>query len=137
MQDIEKLYENLRIKFDMKGNYFYPLSETTYKYILVYDENSFNYEDENEDYPNLDILISLLKDMGINNIICNSIYDEGLYETDISELWLGVGDVYYFDETLDWAIYVSHEGTVTFAGENLVNKVLNTFGESYIATDWI
>lgn len=137
MKDIEQIYEDLRVKFDMQGNYFYPLSETNYKHTLVYDEDTFNEEDKSANYPNLITLIDLLKNLNINNIICNSIYDEGLHKTTVSEIWLGVGDVYYFDKKLDWVIYVSHEGTITFAGEILVNKVLNTFGDSYIATDWV
>lgn len=137
MKDIEKIYYDLRVKFNMQGNYFYPLSETDYKHLIVYDELKFNKEDENEDYPNLKALIELLKDIGIDNIICNSVYDEGLYKTNVLDMWLGVGDTYYFDETLDWAIYVSHEGTITFAGEILAPTVLDIFGEYYIATDWV
>lgn len=137
MKDIEKIYDELRVKFDMQGNYFYPLSETSCKHTLVYDEDTFNEEDESGNYPNLTILIELLKNLNINNIICNSIYDDGLYETTVSELWLGVGDVYYFDEKLEWVIYASHEGTITFAGEELVKTVSDTFGTSYVATDWV
>ena len=43
-----------------------------------------------------------------------------LYEKDDTGYcfpWLD--EVYYFDESESWIIYVSHEGTITFAGEHL------------------
>lgn len=41
-------------------------------------------------------------------------------------------ETYYFDETKQWLIYVSHEGTITFTGEAIVLQAKNTIPEKYL-----
>lgn len=133
---MESLYNSLRIKWDMQGNYFYPLSQTSSKNLLVFDWREFSDVDDNGLSVNHDKIINILKKFGISTVICNSIYD-GIYETSVSELWLGVGEVYWFDKSLNWVIYVSHEGTITFAGDMLVQNINKEFGDKFLATDWV
>lgn len=121
---------------DMQGNYFYPLSQTSSKNLLVFDWREFSDVDDNGLSVNHDKIINILKKFGISTVICNSIYD-GIYETSVSELWLGVGEVYWFDKSLNWVIYVSHEGTISFAGDMLVQNINKEFGDKFLATDWV
>ena len=39
---------------------------------------------------------------------------------------------YYYDDTQTWMIYVSHEGTITFAGEELVASANKILPERYL-----
>ena len=38
---------------------------------------------------------------------------------------------YYYDETKEWLIYVSHEGTITFAGERITEVAKKTIDNKY------
>ena len=39
---------------------------------------------------------------------------------------------YYFDNSLKWMIYVSHEGTITFTGNRLVDIAKENIGLQYL-----
>lgn len=41
-------------------------------------------------------------------------------------------ETYYFDEKKDWMIYVSHEGSITFAGTKIVELAKEIIPENYI-----
>lgn len=59
-----------------------------------------------------------------------------LYETDESGYnfnWYV--ENYYYDETKEWLIYVSHEGTITFAGKRLVQAATENIDAQYRAQD--
>ena len=56
-----------------------------------------------------------------------------LYEADESGYnfpWYA--ENYYYDETKSWLIYVSHEGTITFAGARLVQTAREKIDAKYI-----
>lgn len=42
-----------------------------------------------------------------------------------------MSECFWFDSNIDWVIYVSHEATVAFGGEWLVNDIKRQF-ENYI-----
>ena len=42
-----------------------------------------------------------------------------------------IDEMYYFDKGESWIIYVSHEGTITFAGEQLSEIVGNIIPDKY------
>ena len=39
------------------------------------------------------------------------------------------GETYWFDDSLDWVVYKSHEGTITFGGRWLVDRVKEVWSE--------
>ena len=41
-------------------------------------------------------------------------------------------ECYYYDETKSWMIYVSHEGTITFTGEEIVRIAKSTIDSKYL-----
>lgn len=41
-------------------------------------------------------------------------------------------EAYYYDTTKQWMIYVSHEGTITYAGEEMVKFAKEIIPEKYI-----
>ena len=41
-------------------------------------------------------------------------------------------EAYYYDATKQWMIYVSHEGTITYAGEEMVKFAKEIIPEKYI-----
>lgn len=51
------------------------------------------------------------------------------YETDLESIssFYQDNEVMYFDETYKWAIYGSHEETITFGGEWLINSIKERF----------
>lgn len=41
-------------------------------------------------------------------------------------------ETYYFDDSKGWMIYVSHEGTITFAGDRLKKAAIENIDSQYI-----
>lgn len=41
-------------------------------------------------------------------------------------------ETYYFDNTHEWMIYVSHEGTITFTGSKIVHAAKESIQEQYL-----
>lgn len=41
-------------------------------------------------------------------------------------------EMYYYDKSEEWIIYVSHEGTITFAGEKLAQISKGVIPDCYI-----
>lgn len=40
-------------------------------------------------------------------------------------------ETYYYDDSKEWLLYVSHEGTITFAGKELVECATNTISPKH------
>lgn len=40
-------------------------------------------------------------------------------------------ETYYYDDSKEWLLYVSHEGTITFAGKKLVECTTNTISPKH------
>ena len=45
-------------------------------------------------------------------------------------------ETFYFDDTKEWMIYVSHEGTVSFTGSKIVKTAEEIFGGKYEIGKW-
>ena len=43
-------------------------------------------------------------------------------------------EMYYYDKSEEWIIYVSHEGTITFAGEKLMQISKRIIPDFYAVT---
>jgi hypothetical protein len=102
-------------KFNIAGLCCYPLSGNN-------KPNSSEYfnEDDFLNYYGLEKLISLLLKLGYKNVneILESENDQYIKVEDI-DCYCGL-EVIYCNESVDWAIYFSHENTVTFIGEGLL-----------------
>ncbi len=53
-----------------------------------------------------------------------------------SEDYFWNGEAYWFDDSLNWVVYKSHEGTITFGGEWLINHVKDIWEDWSNYTKW-
>ena len=108
------------------NTYWYPLVKIKSDVPAVAYNVEKIYADEK-----IELLEAILKACGIKQVTVVQM-DHGLvyesedmykllYEKDEDGyIFPWVNETYYFDETKQWMIYVSHEGTITFTGSDIV-----------------
>lgn len=111
------LYE----KFGFKEFYWFPLNGNTPK-----PDNTECFEDEvffNK--FGLQNLINTIKELGDNkiNLISEVNEDEKINTEDLEPYTLT--EIIYCNDTVDWAVYFSHENTVTISGARLIKAIQN------------
>ncbi len=121
--------------------YWYPLHSLTKSVPAV----AFNI-DKLYDNNRIDLIKNIMISCGINDVISfqMQINEQALmlksknmlsllYESDKDGYnfpWYV--ETFYFDNSRMWLIYVSHEGTITFAGEDLVKTAREIIPVSYL-----
>lgn len=110
--------------------YWYPLSEVREGISVI----AFNSDFWNDDY-NMSILAEIFKSNNIKKVYTlqelgnvyiykDYINEEGLLEQDEDGYTFPYSsEQYIWGSNHDWFIYISHEGTVAFAGEWLVREI--------------
>ena len=123
----KRLEKTLKETFDFGSwkdeNYYWePLSKTQNKtQIIHFEEDIFKQEDVLE-------IIDILKSISGDRIYL--LTEENVnYEVETSSFDIGWIESAYCDFTKCWLIYISHEGTITFAGEELVTRIGNELTE--------
>ena len=108
------------------NTYWFPLVKINGNVPVVAYNVEKIYADEK-----IELLEAILKACGIKQVTVVQM-DHGLvyesedmykllYEKDEDGyIFPWVNETYYFDETKQWMIYVSHEGTITFTGSDIV-----------------
>lgn len=129
IEERENLWGRLKEKWGILPYYYwYPLTDQEFdaQTAIALDaelfEKEFGYEK----------LRGILRDKGINKIIylCENGYGEKDSEIDISDLkpkLCGAAEGFWCTSTLDWIIYASHEVSITFAGQWLVDEIKKNY----------
>ncbi len=109
-------------------SYWYPLKKVNDK-IPVIDFDSEELCDEGI----LKGLLQIFTSHGIHEMFVLPEFEEGYSTDDLARIFLvededGYGfpyasEEFYCDDSLEWVIYCSHESTVTFGGQWLVEEV--------------
>ena len=123
--ECKEILQSLYLKWGIKNDHWIPLEERkNSKEIVFYPHDYFfnNY--------GIDQLRKL-----VSSISKDKIYkwhwetrNQELYEIPIKELISYKQELlekYYFDQTFDWVIYMSHENTITFGGKTIINQLEN------------
>jgi hypothetical protein len=83
-----------------------------------------------ENSDKLETIRNLLREHGVKNIyevredgVSNQIIDFLNYEFRCSEPYFWNNECFWFDENMDWIIYVSHEGITTFGGKWFIEQI--------------
>ncbi|WP_458121637.1 hypothetical protein [Paenibacillus sp. Z6-24] len=112
------MFDELVKRWDISDEYWFPLYNTCAKPVIAFDSAAF------ENQFGFAKLRGIMKDV-------NEIFEirEGRYEGYVvkSETfepsYEGTGEGYWFDSSKEWIIYCSHEGSITFGGEWLIDCI--------------
>ena len=123
------LTTSLKNKFDFGSwkdeNYYWePLSKTQNTVPLIYfDHNLFKSKE-------IEIVVDIIKSISQDRIYL--LYDENInYEVDASTMHFYWIEYAYCDLNTTWLIYISHEGTITFSGQELLTEIESRLTEVY------
>lgn len=136
-----KIIDFIRSTVGINSRYWYPLYSLTdpvpaaaFNLDKLYDDNR------------IDLIEKIVISFGINDVVSFQMQmnEQGLmlnsknmlsllYESDKDGYnfpWNA--ETYYFDNSRMWLIYVSHEGTITFAGEGIAKNAREIIPDSYL-----
>ncbi|WP_258298214.1 hypothetical protein [Paenibacillus peoriae] len=118
-EEMDILFNKLTRKWDISNHYWYPLYDTKACPVIAFDSDAF---EEHFGFNNLRIILNKLDDEVIE---IRELKSKGyIVRLDTFEpSYEGVGEGYWFDFSMDWIIYCSHEGSITFGGDWIINKV--------------
>ncbi|MGO4500073.1 hypothetical protein AB4114_29785 [Paenibacillus sp. 2RAB27] len=120
----EQIERRVRNVWDINKAYWYPLFNCKRNDVIAFDS----------EYIHISARLKLLKEIFKEHRIETAyelkedgsfflISDFFEYEMWDKEPYFEVSECYWFDNNMDWIIYVSHEGTTTFGGEWLRSKI--------------
>ena len=126
-EESKRLEKSLKAIFDFGSwkdeNYYWePLSKTQNKIPLVY------FEDDLFKLEEIQKIVEIVKSISGDRIFL--LTDENLnYEVETSSFDIDWIESAYCNFEIDWLIYISHEGTITFSGEKLITEIENQMTE--------
>lgn len=128
-KELEALAVSLKTNFDFgswkdHNGYWEPLANTeNSKPFIYFNVDLFKNEDVNK-------IIQIAQSLSDNTVFKLTEFDLH-YEVETSLMnlkWKGYESA-YCNKAVDWLIYLSHEGTITFAGGKLLAKIEKAFPE--------
>lgn len=123
----KRLEKYLKDNFDFGSwkdeNYYWePLCKTQNKIQLIY------FEDDIFKPKDIQKIGSILKSISGDRI--HLLTEEAInYEVEVALFSIDCIESAYCDIESNWLIYISHEGTITFAGEELITRIENELTE--------
>lgn len=114
------LLADVKREWAWSGYYFHPLHATTRKDVLAFDDQSLEPLLPEEEFR------AFLTGNGLSTVLWHHEYDpsEEIALNDFP-FFYGHSESFIVDKTLDWIIYWSHEGTVTFGGGGLISTFMS------------
>lgn len=117
----DSLKERIEFIWDITQHYWYPLYKCRRNDVLAFNDDYINKNEEKI----TDVRDILLK------LNYNSVYemneDRLIWLIDTNSLVPTMSkyndERFWFSEDMSWIIYVSHEGSITLGGEELLNQV--------------
>ncbi|WP_318640219.1 hypothetical protein [Flavobacterium ardleyense] len=116
--EIENVKTYLKKKWNINPyNFWIPLSGIIKENTIYFETEDF---EKNFGYENLNKILSSLNNGKIYSF--NEAKEEKIYnEIQIKEY--DSPDIFFTNENTDWVIYQTHEKTIAFAGEKLINEI--------------
>jgi hypothetical protein len=134
----DQIVNRVRTVWDVNKSYWYPLFDCKRFDVIAFDSEYIHIPDKLKklkkifEEHSVELAYELREDGSSYEI------SEFLkYEMWDAEPFFEVSECYWFDNNMDWIIYVSHEGTTTFGGEWIRLKIkeeLNDW-ENHISWD--
>lgn len=130
LKEKDYIWKNLKNIWDiLPNNYWYPLEKHDFNNKIAIALNAELFEKE-FGYVKLRYI---LRERGINKVIYLNEDGYGVNDSeidlhDLEPEYCGA-EGFWCTSTLDWVIYVSHEVSITFAGEWLVEEIKNNYPE--------
>lgn len=100
------------------GYYFFPLHSTTRNDVLAFDGNLLEPIFSESEFQRF---IESLKPSCIK--CWREIGESEILQPKFFEFGYGYSEIVVVEEGFNWLIYWSHEGTITFGGEELITKL--------------
>jgi hypothetical protein len=120
----EKIKSRLNQVWDIKYQYWYPLFNCDIQDVIAFDSKYF------EDSKKLEFVKRLLRNHRVKNIYefredgtYNQVIDFFDYEFWHSDPYFWNNECFWFDDNMDWIMYISHEETITFGGKWLIENL--------------
>ena len=116
--ETEIVKNNLKAKWNIEPfNFWIPLHGIATDNILYFETENF------ETYVGYKKLSEIVNEINDGNVFCfNEAREEKVYDKlEIKEY--ESPDIFYTNKNADWVIYQTHEGTITFAGIELIDKI--------------
>ena len=120
-EEMDQLFKRLTIRWDISNHYWFPLYDTTAQSIIAFDSEAYEKE-----FGHKNLRIILREIIGLKEIIeiRELKYKGFVVKTETFEpSYEGIGEGYWFDSNMEWIIYCSHEGSITFGGEFLIKQI--------------
>ena len=117
--EANKVRQNLKVNWNFDGGYWEPLTECSTKPFCFYRTHSL----DDSSYQKLTDTVSKLTTDKIFEIL----EDRLDYEIEVAEFDPKSVETIYTDKDNKWIVYISHEGTITFSGPDLLKKIDNLF----------
>lgn len=116
--EIQNVKSNLKKKWNINPyDFWIPLLGRPAENTLYFDTEDFEKE---FGYENLN---KILLEINIGYIYSfNEAKEENIY-SQISIKEYDSPDIFFTNENADWVIYQTHEETIAFAGENIIDKI--------------
>lgn len=118
----------LQAEYKYDCTYWIPLKNTSmkHKYLFLPSDNILSYQRQIEQFIKLnESKFYLTGEIGyIEPSKC------WMQEVDDINLEYGPIEFFYFGKKLDWCIYISHESTITFCGDDLITFIKKLLGDS-------
>ncbi|MBP1995313.1 hypothetical protein [Paenibacillus eucommiae] len=132
--DLRKKMEQI---WEINKSYWYPLNECDRHDVIAFNSEFIeNKEKVNE-------IITLLEEHGVEQVLefletgqtCRinvaNLHPFYCYNDDLTG-----GEGFWFSDKMDWIIYASHEGTITFGGKWLVEVLKSKWSDWNNHIDW-
>lgn len=110
----DDIRRKLNIIWDITKPYWYPLFDCKRQDVIAFNSDYI------ENNKKLESIRQLLMEHGAQNVfelrengICNEINDLYDYDFWLSESYFWNNECFWFDDNMDWIIYVCHEGITT------------------------
>lgn len=126
-EESKSLEKSLKLTFDFGSwkdeNYYWePLTETENKFPTIY------FKDELFKSTEVHQIVEILKSISGDRIFL--LTEENIdYEVETSSFNIDWIESAYCDFNTNWLIYISHEGTITFSGDELTRRIENELTE--------
>ncbi|MCG7408345.1 hypothetical protein MH117_13010 [Paenibacillus sp. ACRRX] len=137
----EEVSRNLRKDmervWDIGQPYWYPLFDCSREDLIAFDSEYIESEEKLNDiiamltHHGVEQVIEFLETGETFNIQVSNLYPYYCYNGDLSG-----GEGFWTSQSMDWIIYASHEGTITFGGEWLVNKIKSLWTDWRSSIEW-
>ncbi|WP_189014498.1 hypothetical protein [Paenibacillus marchantiophytorum] len=132
-----ELKKKMEQTWDISKSYWYPLFECKRPDLIAFNSQYIESEEK------LEVIISLLKNHGVEQVL-EFLETDHSYKIEVSNLYpyycyngefIG-GEGFWCSDKMDWIIYASHEGTITFGGDWLVKSLKSLWSDWKQNIDW-